>query len=205
VAHVRSGPTDARQLLAANGRPVADDRFLLRSPGSKTPTCGRGIVLTRRRRSPSIPKPILSTATRRNTRCMSVLNIASATCSPYSAAQRARSVRLTSTNASPPVPPSMLLQSDTRKLHAEDPDVLMTSRGDFASRPARSRCNRASTYGPRQRDPFRSVNFFNYNLDPTRRYGSETSASLRASDNRAVSRGLRLHPRHLSRRSLCRQ
>ncbi len=29
---------------------------------------------------------------------------------------------------------------------------------------------------------FDPVNFFNYNLDPTRRYGSETSASLRASD-----------------------
>ena len=30
---------------------------------------------------------------------------------------------------------------------------------------------------------FDPVNFFNYNLDPTRRYGSETSASLRASDS----------------------
>lgn len=29
---------------------------------------------------------------------------------------------------------------------------------------------------------FNPVDFFNYNLDPTRRYGSETSASLRASD-----------------------
>jgi len=29
---------------------------------------------------------------------------------------------------------------------------------------------------------FDPVNFFNYNLDPTRRYGSETSASFRASD-----------------------
>jgi iron complex outermembrane recepter protein len=29
---------------------------------------------------------------------------------------------------------------------------------------------------------FDPVNFFNYNLDPTRRYGSETSASYRASD-----------------------
>ena len=29
---------------------------------------------------------------------------------------------------------------------------------------------------------FDPVNFFNYNLDPTRRYGSETSASLRATD-----------------------
>jgi iron complex outermembrane receptor protein len=29
---------------------------------------------------------------------------------------------------------------------------------------------------------FDPVNFFNYNLDPTRRYGSETSASLRVSD-----------------------
>ena len=34
-----------------------------------------------------------------------------------------------------------------------------------------------------ERDPFRSrCNFFNDNLDPTRRYGSETSASLRVSD-----------------------
>jgi iron complex outermembrane recepter protein len=30
---------------------------------------------------------------------------------------------------------------------------------------------------------FDPVNFFNYNLDPTRRYGSETAASLRASDS----------------------
>ena len=30
---------------------------------------------------------------------------------------------------------------------------------------------------------FDPVNFFNYNLDPTRRYGSETSASYRASDS----------------------
>ncbi len=30
---------------------------------------------------------------------------------------------------------------------------------------------------------FDPVNFFNYNLDPTRRYGSETSASFRASDS----------------------
>jgi iron complex outermembrane recepter protein len=30
---------------------------------------------------------------------------------------------------------------------------------------------------------FDPVNFFNYNLDPTRRYGSETSASLRISDS----------------------
>jgi iron complex outermembrane recepter protein len=30
---------------------------------------------------------------------------------------------------------------------------------------------------------FDPVNFFNYNLDPTRRYGSETSASLRVSDS----------------------
>ena len=29
---------------------------------------------------------------------------------------------------------------------------------------------------------FDPVNFFNYNLDPTRRYGSETAASYRASD-----------------------
>jgi iron complex outermembrane receptor protein len=29
---------------------------------------------------------------------------------------------------------------------------------------------------------FDPVNFFNYNLDPTRRYGSETNASFRASD-----------------------
>ena len=34
-----------------------------------------------------------------------------------------------------------------------------------------------------ERDPFRSGNFFDYNLDPTRRYGSETSVSYRASDS----------------------
>ena len=33
--------------------------------------------------------------------------------------------------------------------------------------------------------------FFNVNLDPTRRYGSETSASLRVSDSRVAARRAR--------------
>lgn len=37
---------------------------------------------------------------------------------------------------------------------------------------------------------FDPVNFFNYNLDPTHRYGSETSASLRASDTVLLRGGL---------------
>jgi iron complex outermembrane receptor protein len=37
---------------------------------------------------------------------------------------------------------------------------------------------------------FDPVNFFNYNLDPTRRYGSETSASFRASDTVLLRGGL---------------
>ena len=42
--------------------------------------------------------------------------------------------------------------------------------------------------------------FFNVNLDPTRRYGSETSASLRAQRQRAAARRRRLYPRGVSRR-----
>ena len=41
--------------------------------------------------------------------------------------------------------------------------------------------------------------FYNVNLDPTRRYGSETSASLRVSDTRAAARRHGLHPRRVSR------
>lgn len=37
---------------------------------------------------------------------------------------------------------------------------------------------------------FDPVNFFNYNLDPTRRYGSETSASLRVSDSVLLRGGI---------------
>ena len=37
---------------------------------------------------------------------------------------------------------------------------------------------------------FDPVNFFNYNLDPTRRYGSETSASLRVSDTVTLRGGM---------------
>lgn len=39
---------------------------------------------------------------------------------------------------------------------------------------------------------FDPVNFYNYNLDPTRRYGSETSASLRTSDTVLLRGGLAL-------------
>ena len=47
--------------------------------------------------------------------------------------------------------------------------------------------------------------FYNVNLDPTRRYGSETSASLRVSDTRAAARRPGLHPRRVSRRGVRRQ
>ena len=49
------------------------------------------------------------------------------------------------------------------------------------------------------------VDFYNYNLDPTRRYGSETSATYRAERHGAVARRLRLYPRGLSRGPVCRQ
>ena len=42
---------------------------------------------------------------------------------------------------------------------------------------------------------FNPALFFNVNLDPTRRYGSETSASLRVSDTVSVARRHGLHPR----------
>ena len=47
--------------------------------------------------------------------------------------------------------------------------------------------------------------FFNVNLDPTRRYGSETSASLRVSDSVLLRGGVGLHPRRVPRRAVRRQ
>ena len=47
--------------------------------------------------------------------------------------------------------------------------------------------------------------FYNVNLDPTRRYGSETSASLRVSDSVLAARWPGLHPCRVSRRGVCRQ
>ena len=42
------------------------------------------------------------------------------------------------------------------------------------------------------------VDFYNYNLDPTRRYGSETSATLPRQRHGAAARRLCLYPRGLS-------
>ena len=47
--------------------------------------------------------------------------------------------------------------------------------------------------------------FFNVNLDPTRRYGSETSASLRVSDTVLLRGGHGLYPRGVSRGAVRRQ
>ncbi len=52
---------------------------------------------------------------------------------------------------------------------------------------------------------FNPVLFFNTNLDPTRRYGSETSASLRVTDTVTASRRHGLHPRRVSRGPVRRQ
>ena len=52
---------------------------------------------------------------------------------------------------------------------------------------------------------FNPALFFNVNLDPTRRYGSETSASLRVSDSVLLRGGIGLYPRGVSRRPLRRQ
>ena len=49
---------------------------------------------------------------------------------------------------------------------------------------------------------FNPVLFYNVNLDPTRRYGSETAASLRVSDTRAAARRRGLYARRLSRGSI---
>ena len=93
-----------------------------------------------------------------------------------------------------------LLHSDPRQLRAEDADLATTSKAAFASRPARSRCNPASTtWTSKTRSISIRSAFFNYNLDPTRRYGSETSATFRASDTAAAPRRLRLYPRGIPR------
>ena len=47
--------------------------------------------------------------------------------------------------------------------------------------------------------------FYNVNLDPTRRYGAEISASLRISDTVAAARRLCLYPRGVPRGAVCRQ
>ena len=52
---------------------------------------------------------------------------------------------------------------------------------------------------------FDPVNFVDVNLDPTRRYGTETSAIAARQRHRAVARRLRLYPRGIPRRPLCRQ
>ncbi len=117
--------------------------------------------------APSTPRPPRSTATRRNTRCMSASSIASTTCSRCSAAPRARSARPTSTSACVRPLLRCLLQSDPRKLHAEDPD-LARHRGRLShqGRPVPDAIEHLQ-HGPRQRDPFRS------------RHCSSTSTSIR--------------------------
>ena len=71
---------------------------------------------SQRTRLPSASKPrrSRSTAAKPTTRCMSVLSIASTTCSRYSAAPRTHSARRTSRNASPPDPCCRLHPSRAR-------------------------------------------------------------------------------------------
>jgi iron complex outermembrane receptor protein len=82
-----------------------------------------------------------------------------------------------------------------------------TSKAVSASRPARSRCNPASTTWSSTNEIHFNPGglFFNVNLDPTRRYGSETSASLPRQRHRAAARRFRLYPRGVPRRALCGQ
>ena len=146
------------------------------------PNCAISLMQRRRRRS---------TAAKRNTRCISASSIASTTCSRCSAAPPARSVRRTSMSAWRRVRRSTPSSSASRRLQAEDPDLARRRRRlPHQGRP-HSRCNRASTtWTSRTRSISIPVLFFNVNLDPTRRYGSETSASLRVSDTVLLRGGM---------------
>ena len=76
-----------------------------------------------------------------------------------------------------------VLQSAVAELQAEDPD-LARHRGRFPHQGGRiPDAIEHLQHGLENEIHFNPVVFFNVNLDPTRRYGSETSASLRVSDS----------------------
>ena len=125
-----------------------------------------------------------STATRRNTRCMSASSIASTTYSRYSAAPRARSARpmsMSALSSGPafdaffnPIPQNFQLKTQTS--HDVEGGFRIKS-GAFQMQ--------SSIYNMDLENEihFDPVDVLQLNLDPTRRYGSETSASLRVSDS----------------------
>ena len=124
------------------------------------------------------------TATKHNTRCMLASSIASTTYSRCSAAPHARSVPRTSMSVVPsgpafdaffnPIPGNFQLKTQTS--HDIEGGFRIKS-GGFQMQ--------SSIYGMDLENEIHFVPalFFNLNLDPTRRYGSETSASLRVSDS----------------------
>ena len=138
---------------------------------------------------------------------MSASSIVSTTYSRCSAAPPARSVRLMSTSALSTGPAfDAFFNAASAELPVEDPDLARRRRRlPHQDRPD-SRCNRASTtWTSRTRSISIPVLFFNVNLDPTRRYGSETSASLRVSDSVLAARRRGLYPRGVSRGAVRRQ
>ena len=81
-----------------------------------------------------------------------------------------------------PLPQNFQLKTQT----SHDVEVRIS-----ASRTVRSRCKPASTtWTSRTRSTSIPWAFFNINLDPTRRYGAETAASLRLSDTLLVRGGV---------------
>ena len=116
-----------------------------------------------------------------NTRCTRASSIASTTCSRYSAAPRARSERRTSRSEWPPDRCCRFLffPQDFRLKTQTSHDI----EGGFRVKAGAFQMQ-SSIYGMDLENEIHFIPalFYNVNLDPTRRYGSETSASLRVSD-----------------------
>jgi iron complex outermembrane receptor protein len=180
--HVRSVAADARRLLAAHHRLLPTTDF---SYGGRVQNTS---LSARDRFDPTAPfafdtRPSRSTAMRPNTRCMSASSIASTTCSRCSAAPRARSARPRRRARSSGPAFDAFFNPIPGQLSAEDPDLARRRRRlPHQGRRVPDAIEHLQ-HGPRERDPFQPGAFFNVNLDPTRRYGSETSASLRVSDS----------------------
>ena len=136
--------------------------------------------------------------------CTSGSSIASTTCSRYSAAPLARSVLRPSMNASPDrhsilsSPISGDFQLKTQTSHDVEGGFRIKA-GAFQMQ--------SSIYNMDLENEIHFIPalFYNVNLDPTRRYGSETSASLRVSDSRDAARRRGLHARRLPRGRVRRQ
>ena len=187
----------AGRLLAAYRRPVADDRFLLWRQGSEHQPERAGSLQSQRarlRRVLRLQRPGAPAGQQRNQYALHVglEHRFNDVFSVFGRAARAfRTPNVDERVSSGPF--GLRRPSSTRSpgLQAEDPD-LARHRGRLPHQePAASRCNPASTaWTSRTRSISIPALFYNVNLDPTRRYGSETSASLRVSDTVLLRGGM---------------